>query len=273
MENNQQEAPRQIDLERVIAERYKGKKIPRFVVRFFKRLIHEDWMNECLKHCRGGEHFYGDGLKCLDVKIEVEGQERVPADGTRYVFVSNHPLGGIDGLALTDFVWKNYGRTRLLVNDFLMNFAAVQPVSVPVNKTGSQARDLLAQVDEAYHSEDQMMIFPAGACSRRIDGKIQDYPWTKTFITKSVESGRTVVPVHFIGENPKRFYRVDWFFRKFLKSKSNIPMYFLPDAMYHTQHKTFRVVIGDPIPPSTFDKSRKPIEWAAWVREKVYQLN
>ena len=261
-----------IDLDHVVATKFKGKKIPKWLVRFLKRFIHQDWINDCMSRCREGEYFYEDALKELDVTINVEGMERVPQDGTRYLFVSNHPLGGIDGLALTDFVQKNYGHTRLLVNDFLMYFKPVREQGVPVNKTGAQVRNLAQMVDEAYQSEDQMMIFPAGICSRRIDGKVQDFPWTKAFITKSVESGRTVVPVHFIGENPKRFYRADWFFRKFLKTKFNIGMLFLPDAMYRTQHKTFRVVLGDPIPPETFDKTRKPLEWAAWVREKVYQL-
>lgn len=261
-----------IDLDHVVATKFKGKKIPKWLVRFLKRFIHQDWINDCMSRCREGEYFYEDALKELDVTINVEGMERVPQDGTRYLFVSNHPLGGIDGLALTDFVQKNYGHTRLLVNDFLMYFKPVREQGVPVNKTGAQVRNLAQMVDEAYQSEDQMMIFPAGICSRRIDGKVQDLPWTKAFITKSVESGRTVVPVHFIGENPKRFYRADWFFRKFLKTKFNIGMLFLPDAMYRTQHKTFRVVLGDPIPPETFDQTRKPLEWAAWVREKVYQL-
>lgn len=262
-----------IDLDEVVATKFKGKKLPGFVMRFLKRFVHQDWLNDGLSRCRDGAEFYGDALKELDVKIVVEGAERVPKDGTRYVFVSNHPLGGIDGLALTDFIQKNYGHCRLLVNDFLMNIKAVQSQSVAVNKTGSQSRDLSRLVDGTYRSDDQMLLFPAGLCSRRIDGRVQDFPWTKSFITKSVESGRTVVPVHFIGENPKRFYRADWFFRKFLKTKFNVTMLFLPDAMYHTQHKTFRVVLGDPIPPETFDNSRKPVEWAAWVREKVYQLN
>ena len=87
-----------------------------------------------------------------------------------------------------------------------------------------------------------------------------------------LETDRAVVPVHFVGRNPARFYRADWFFRKFLKIKFNIPMLFLPDAFYHAQHKTFKIIFGAPIPAATFDKSRKPAEWAAWVREKVYQL-
>ena len=261
-----------IDLDHVVATKFKGKKIPKWLVRFLKRFIHQDWINDCMSRCREGEYFYEDALKELDVTINVEGMERVPQDGTRYLFVSNHPLGGIDGLALTDFVQKNYGHTRLLVNDFLMYFKPVREQGVPVNKTGAQVRNLAQMVDEAYQSEDQMMIFPAGISSRRIDGKVQDFPWTKTFLTKSVETDRAVVPVHFIGRNPARFYRADWFFRKFLKTKFNFGMLFLPDAFYHARHKTFRIVLGKPIPAATFDKTRKPLEWAAWVREKVYQL-
>ncbi|MBQ9660406.1 MAG: glycerol acyltransferase, partial [Bacteroidales bacterium] len=117
-----------------------------------------------------------------------------------------------------------------------------------------------------------LMIFPAGSCSRRIDGKVQDRPWKKTFVTKSVETGRSVVPVRFVGQNSPRFYFVDWLFCKLLKIKFNVSMLFLPDEFYRAQHKTFRIILGEPIRPEVFDASRKPAEWAAWVRDKVYQL-
>jgi 1-acyl-sn-glycerol-3-phosphate acyltransferase len=167
---------------------------------------------------------------------------------------------------------REFGNVCMPVNDFLMFLKPLAPLCVPINKTGNQVRNLPQLMDDAFRSDDQIMIFPAGVCSRRIKGKIQDFPWTKTFITKSVETGRPVVPVHFVGRNPARFYRADWLFRKVLKTKFNIPMLFLPDALYHSQHKTFKIVLGQPIPASTFDDSRKPVEWAAWVREKVYQL-
>ena len=263
---------RLIDLDRVLASKFKGKKLPRFVVSFFKRFIHQDWLNEVLSRGYDGAEFCDDTLKYMDVKIEVEGLENVPKDGTLYTFASNHPLGAADGLALCGLISREFGKVCMPVNDFLMYLKPLAPLCVPINKTGSQVRNLPQLMDDAFRSTDQIMIFPAGVCSRRIKGKIQDFPWTKTFITKSVDTDRPVVPVHFIGRNPARFYRADWFFRTFLKLKFNIPMLFLPDAFYHAQHKTFRIVFGEPIPPSVFDKSRRPAAWAARVREIVYEL-
>lgn len=263
---------RYLDLDSIIASKFKGRKLPRFVVNWLKRFIHQDWMNAGLARESEGAAFCDEILGMMDIKIEVEGLERVPKDGTRYTFASNHPLGGADGIALCSLIVREFGPMKMPVNDFLMYLKPLAPLCVPVNKVGGQVRSLPQLLDEAFRSEDHLMIFPAGGCSRKIGGRVQDFPWTKTFITKSVESGRSVVPVHFVGENSPRFYRADWFFRKFLKLKFNVAMLFLPDEFYRAQHKTFRIILGEPIPPETFDASRKPLEWAAWVREKVYQL-
>ena len=261
-----------LDLDRIIATKFKGKKIPGFVVRFFKRFVHQDWMNSILVHGYKGADFCDDTLACMDVKIEVEGLENVPRDGTLYTFASNHPLGGVDGLALCSLITRQFGPMKMLVNDFLLFIRPIEPLCVPINKVGGQARNLPVLIDEAFRSGDQLLVFPAGVCSRKIDGKVQDLPWTKTFVKKSVESGRAVVPVHFVGQNSPRFYRADWFFRKFLKTKFNIPMLFLPDEFYRAQHKTFKIILGKPVPASSFDNSRTAAQWADWMREKVYQL-
>ena len=263
---------RLLDLDSIVAAKFKGKKVPGFVVRFMKRFVHQDWMNSILRRGYDGVAFCDDLLEQMDVRIEEEGLENVPADGTRYTFASNHPLGAVDGIALCSLISHNFGPMKMLVNDFLLYIKPLAPLCIGINKVGGQARNLPVLIDEAYRSDDHLLMFPAGSCSRKVDGKIQDLPWTKTFLTKSVETDRAVVPVHFIGRNPARFYRADWFFRKFLKTKFNFGMLFLPDAFYHARHKTFRIVLGKPIPAATFDKTRKPLEWAAWVREKVYQL-
>ena len=263
---------RLLDLDSIVAEKFKGKKLPGWVLRFFKRFIHQDWLNSLLARGYDGAEFCEDVLKQMDIKIEVEGLEKVPADGTRYTFASNHPLGAVDGVALCAVISRHFGSVKMPVNDFLLYVKPLAPLCVPINKVGGQARNLPRLLDEAFRSGDQLMIFPAGVCSRKIDGKVQDFPWTKTFITKSVETGRPVVPVHFVARNPARFYRADWFFRKLLKLKFNIPMLFLPDALYHSQHKTFRIVFGEPIPAQTFDATRSPKQWAKQVRDTVYQL-
>ena len=237
-----------------------------------KRFVLQDWMNSIL--CLGyqGVDFCDDTLRRMGITIEVEGLENVPDDGTRYTFASNHPLGGVDGLALCSLITRNFGPMRMLVNDFLLYIKPIAPLCAPINKVGGQARDLPRMIDEAFASENHLLMFPAGSASRKVDGKVQDLPWTKTFIKKSVENGRAVVPVHFVGRNSGRFYRADWLFRKVLKLKFNIPMLFLPDEFYRARNKTFRIVLGKPVPASAFDSSRTPAEWAAWMREKVYQL-
>lgn len=268
-----------IDIDEIVRSKMgaKAKYVPGVLVSWLKRIVHQDRVNEYLWESRDkqGVEWLEECVRYLDMTLEVEGRENLPAadDGRLYTFVSNHPLGGADGVALGALIGRHYeGRFRYLVNDLLMNLPGLAPVCIPINKTGRQGRDFPRMVKAGFESDNHMLMFPAGICSRRRNGIVRDIPWTKTFITKSVETGRAVVPVHFVGRNPGRFYRADWFFRKFLKLKFNIPMLFLPDAFYHAQHKTFRVIFGKPLPAASFDKSRKPAEWAAWVREKVYQL-
>ena len=263
-----------IDLDKIIASKSKGRKFPAFLVRWLKRLLHVDFLNEYLTRGHMGVDFCTNAVKYLDVTLDVHGFDKFDTSGqTKYTFVSNHPLGGIDGVALGGIVGEAFdGHIRYLVNDLLMNLKGLAPLCVPVNVMGKgQNRDLADNIDEEFRSEDQMVMFPGKLCSRKIDGRVQDLPWGKAFIRKSVMTGRQVVPVHFVAENSKRFYRVaNWCKR--LGIKFNLAMLLLPDEMYKARHSTFKVIFGDPIPPETFDKSRSAYEWAQWVREKVYTL-
>ena len=206
--------------------------------------------------------------------IELVGEENLPKkdDGRLYTFVSNHPLGGEDGVALGAIIGRHYdGKFRYLVNDLLMNLPGLAPVCIPINKTGNQSRNFPAMVEAGFKSDNHMLMFPAGICSRKRDNEIRDISWKKTFITKSVEYQRDVVPIHFGGQNSPFFYKLANFSDKYVK-KVNISMLFLVDEMYKNAHKTFRVAIGKPIPWQTFDKSRTPSEWAQWVQDIVYAL-
>ncbi len=160
---------------------------------------------------------------------------------------------------------------RYLVTALLMNLHGLAPLCVPINKTGKQSRDLPRMVEAAFQSDNHVIMFPAGLCSRREKGIIHDVPWNKTFITKSIETQRDVVPIYFEGRNSDRFYR--WAsLGKRIGLKFNIAMLFLADETFLNRHKTFRVRIGKPIPWQTFDHSRRPAEWAQWVEQKVYDM-
>ena len=266
-----------IDIDRVLKEKLgaKAKYVPNFLVRWLIRIAHQDDVNAFLWDNRDkvGVEWLEACVKYLDLKLEVEGKENLPAsdDKKLYTFVSNHPLGGADGVALGSIIGRHYnGRFRYLVNDLLMNLPGLAPVCIPINKTGHQGRNFPAMVKAGFESNNHMLMFPAGLCSRRHKGVIRDIPWSKTFISKSVEYQRDIVPIHFSGQNSNFFYRLANFSDKCLPF--NLAMLFLVDEMYKNVHKTFRVTIGKPIPWQTFDKSKTPMEWAQFVKDRVYYL-
>ena len=254
----------------------KAKYVPSFVVRWLKHIVHQDEINAFLSQVGTlqGVPWLDAVLDCLDNKIVVEGIENLPSctDTNRYTFVSNHPLGGADGIAIGKVLGHHYnGKIVYLVNDLLMNLHGLAPLCVPINKTGKQSRDLPRMIDAAFKSDKNVIMFPAGLCSRRNKGVIHDVPWNKTFITKSVETQRDVVPIFFSGQNSDRFYRLASIGKR-LGLKFNIAMLFLADELFRNKHKTFTMKIGKPIPWQTFNKERTAKEWASWVEDKVYNL-
>ncbi|MBQ3632494.1 MAG: glycerol acyltransferase [Prevotella sp.] len=268
-----------IDIEAVLRSKMgsKARWVPRFAVKWLKHIAHEDQVNEFLWQARDltGTPWLVACLNFLGVKIEVEGMENLPSkdDERLYTFVSNHPLGGIDGVAIGSVLGRQYNdRFRYLVNDLLMNLPGLAPLCIPINKTGKQSRDFPRMVEAGFKSQNHILMFPAGLCSRRRHGEVCDLDWKKTFITKSVETQRDVVPIHFEGHNSKFFYRLSNISDRLVK-KVNIAMLFLVDEMFKNTGNTFRIHIGKPISWQTFDKSRTPAEWAAFVKEQVYRLN
>lgn len=262
----------ELDLDRVVAERM-GNKVPRFVVNWLKRFIHQDFINEYLRQGYVGVDFCSHALEYLGVKVEVKGIENLPQDGRLCTFVSNHPLGAIDGVTLGSVLGQAYnGRIKYLVNDLLMNLPGLAPLCVPINKLGKQARNFPAIVEAAFSSNDHVIMFPAGLCSRKTNGVIRDLPWGKACVHKSVQHRRDIVPIHFVGENSKRFYRVANLC-KILHLKFNLAMLYLPDEMYRSRGLHYTVHIGAPISWQTFDRSRTGKEWAQWLQDRVYELN
>ena len=267
-----------IDIDNILESKMGARKkyVPRPLVAWLKHIVHQDEVNEFLWASRGktGVEWLEECVSYLDMTLDIKGEENLPGkdDGRLYTFVSNHPLGGQDGVALGAIIGRHYdGRFRYLVNDLLMNLPGLAPLCIPINKTGNQSRSFPAMVEQGFRSDNHILMFPAGICSRRHGGVIRDIAWKKTFVSKSVEYRRDVVPIHFGGRNSDFFYRLANFSDKYVK-KMNIAMLFLADEMYKNVHKTFSVTIGKPIPWQTFDKSRTPAQWAQYVQDIVYEL-
>ena len=267
-----------IDIKRILKDKMgsKARFVPCFLVAWLKKIIHEDEVNRFLWENRNlkGTEWLTACVQYLDMTLDIVGAENLPDknDGKLYTFVSNHPLGGQDGVSLGSIIGRHYdGKFRYLVNDLLLNLPGLKPVSIGINKTGKQSRDFPRMVEAGFNSDNHLLMFPAGLNSRRINGEIHDLPWKKTFITKSVETHRDVAPIHFSGQNSKRFYRIAKFSDRYLPF--NLAMLFLVDEMYRNVGKTFRITIGKPIPWQTFNKTKTPMEWANFVEERVYALS
>lgn len=265
----------QIDLEKIIASKNPRllKFMPGFLLRYIKRTIHQEDINRFLMengHKKDFE-FAEAALKELGVTVKWVGLENVPVTGG-VIIASNHPLGGIDGMALIHVVGKVRKDISFLVNDILMNLKPLSGVFVPVNKHGKNSAEMVAKMDEVYASEQAVLIFPAGLVSRKqAGGMIQDLQWKKSFITRAKKYGKDIIPVYVDGRNSDFFYNLARL-RKRIGIKANIEMFYLPDEMYRQKGKTITIIFGKPIPWETFDSSKNDGEWADWMKEQVYAL-
>jgi putative hemolysin len=252
-----------------------GQKIPAFALNYLIRKVHQNELNDILERYAAldGVAFMQALVREFDITLQIEGAENLPSDGQRrYLFASNHPLGGLDGICLAAMLGERYdSNLYCLVNDLLLYIPNLRSIFVPVNKHGAQNRAAAQRIDDVFRSNAQVLTFPAGLCSRKRHGEICDLEWKKSFIQKTLTYDRDVVPVYFEGRNSSFFYRLANL-RQRLGIKVNIEMLFLPDEMFKSKHRTFRIHIGKPIPSHTFDRSRSAHQWAQWVKEQVYML-
>jgi len=238
-----------INVADILSKRAPDRHIPAFVVRYLERLIHQDEMNAMLDqygHLRGYEFldtFLRKGLHC-DYTLHED--YPIYKHSANSIFVSNHPLGGLDGIILALMLHEHGYDARVIVNDLLMNVEPLRELFVPVNKVGTQRREYVQQMHELWESDSPILTFPAGACSRLIDGEVKDLEWKNTYLRNAVKYHRDVVPIYFDGRNSMHFYRVaQW--RKWLRIPINLEMMLLPDEMFRARGHHYNVYIGKPL--------------------------
>lgn len=247
--------------------------MPRFVLRYLERIVHEDDINDVMDHIG---HLHGldfvDALlnQELGVKVVLEGEENIPLEGG-VIFASNHPLGGLDGIAFMHAVGKHRNDVKFLVNDILLNIKNLQPLFVPVNTLGPQGRKNILLIEEAYADDHALLVFPAGLVSRKRNGKIQDLEWKKSFISKAKKYKKNIIPVYIEGRNSDFFYNLARF-REKVGLKMNLEMLYLADELFAQRGQTVTIRIGKPIAYTAFDESKSETEWATHVKGIVYGM-
>lgn len=246
--------------------------MPGFVLKYIKRVTHEEWLNSVLiKHLNlKGLDFAEALIKEFEMDVKLVGGENIPKSGG-VILASNHPLGGMDGIAFMHAIGKIRPDVRFLVNDLLMSFDNFDPIFVPVNKHGSNSKNASQRIEEAYANGHAVLVFPAGLVSRKQDGVIKDLQWKKSFISKAKKYHLEVIPCHIEGKNSEFFYNLaNW--RKKLGVKANIEMFWLVDEMYKQRGKKVEIRVGKPISPDFFTTEKTEIQWAEYLKNLVYQL-
>lgn len=242
------------------------------LVKYLKRIVHQDDINFYLhsfSHLSPIE-FLRATLAQMQITYRAEGMEKLDPTG-RYIFASNHPFGGLDGLMLADETYRHFGDVRLIVNDILMSVAPLSPLFVPINKHGRQNADYSKHYNECLESSVPIITFPAGLCSRRIKGAVVDLPWKTSFVKSAIASGRDIVPVFFDGRLSNFFYRLHSI-RAFLGIKVNIEMLYLVDEMFKQSGTHFDIIIGNPITNAELQNGEKASVWSEKIRTNAYNL-
>ena len=264
----------QINVEKIIEDKNPGLKkiLPKALIAYIKRILHQEDVNQFLRNNQDqlGLDFVRAVIKEFNITIKSSGLQNVPSSGG-VVIASNHPLGGLDALALMAEVEKVRTDQHFLVNDILMALENLAPVFVPINKHGRNRTDSLQKIAETYAAEHCTLIFPAGLVSRKQNGVIMDLQWHKSFISQAVKHQRPIVPVFIEATNSSFFYNLVAF-RKRIGIKANIEMFFLVNEMYKQRNQTITIHFGNPLPPAYFNKNQSDAHWANEVKKIVYSL-
>lgn len=262
-----------VDIKKVLKDKSPAaaRWIPWFVKNYLRKIVHEDEVNYYLETFSDLSpiEFIRATLKQMDIKYSAVGLEKLDRRG-RYIFASNHPFGGLDGLMIADKVSGYFGDVRIVVNDLLMNLEPVKPIFLPVNKHGRQNPEYVRIYNEAFESDIPIITFPAGLCSRKTDGMVRDIPWRPNFVKQAINTRRDIVPVYFDGCLSDFFYRLSNF-RKKVGIKANIEMLYLSDEMFKQHGKHFEMVIGDPVPWTRL-KDEPYAKMAEEIRTIAYNL-
>lgn len=247
--------------------------IPKFFFRYLKKITHEDELNDALyrlypkKNFEFLEEILNNEFK---VKIEVKNFDLLPETG-RYIIVSNHPVGGIDGMSLMHLVGKKRPDLKSLSNDILLEVPPLKELFAPVNKHGRSTHETVKILDELFASDQVVLIFPAGLVSRKQKGGISDLEWKKTFISRAIKYQRDIVPVYIEGRNSDFFYNLArW--RTRLGIKLNIEMLYLVDEMFKQRGKKITLTFGEPISYTTFTNELSHQQWAERMKRHIYKI-
>ena len=263
-----------LDLNEILGPKM-SQKMPGFVKWFLKKRLHIKDINDCVMKAQDyqGVGFFDEALKYVGITYRTRGTENIDLS-KKYIFACNHPLGGPEALIIGSIFGKIYGDGFTVpANQILYQMKPLQEFFVPVSIVpGKQKKSIGESFAQMFESDRQVLVFPAGLCAKSINGKVTEMPWKKMFVTQARKYERDVVPVHISGHNSKWYFFLSWLSRT-LGLKFNIGMLYLVDELFNKKGEEFVITFGEPVPYTTFDKSKTDLQWADDIKNKVKLLS
>lgn len=216
--------------------------------------------------------FFTALLNDLQIKFEIpeEDLKRIPKEGA-FITVSNHPLGGIDGVLLLKLLIEKRPDYKIIANFLLHRIEPMKPFIMPVNpfEDRKDAKSSVAGLKSALqHIKDgnALGVFPAGEVSTYKDGKlIVDKPWEESAIKLIQKAKVPVIPIYFHAKNSKLFYVLS-------KLNSKLRTAKLPSELLSQKERIIKVRIGKPIPVADQEEFSETQPFCDFIRRKTYML-
>jgi len=211
-------------------------------------------------------------LDDFQIKFEIpeEDLKRLPKEGA-YITVSNHPLGGIDGILLLKLMLEQRSDFKIIGNFLLHRIEPLKPYIMPVNPFEDR-KDVKSSVtgfkNSLLHLKDgkPLGIFPAGEVSTYKDGKLMvDKPWEEAAMKLVQKAQVPVVPIYFHAKNSKLFYKLSKISDTFRTAK-------LPSELLTQKRRTIKVRVGRPISVADQQEHQALSEFSEFIRRKTYML-
>lgn len=217
--------------------------------------------------------FLNGVLEDFQIKFEIpeEDLKRLPKEGA-YITVSNHPLGGIDGILLLKLMLEQRKDFKIIANFLLHRIIPLKPYIMPVNpfEDRKDVKSSIAGFKNAIlHLREghPLGIFPAGEVSTYRDGKlVVDKPWEEAAMKLIKKAEVPIVPIYFHAKNSKLFYKLSKISDTFRTAK-------LPSELLTQKRRTIKVRIGKPICIKDQKEHESLEEFSEFIRKKTYMLS
>lgn len=208
----------------------------------------------------------------FQIKFEIpeEDLKRLPKDGA-YITISNHPLGGIDGILLLKLMLEREPNFKIIANFLLHRIEPMKPYIMPVNpfENHKDAKSSVIGIKETLrHLSDgkPLGMFPAGEVSTYKDGKlVVDKTWEEGAIKVIRKAQVPVVPIYFHAKNSRLFYSLS-------KISDTLRTAKLPSELLTQKDRVIKVRIGKPIPVAEQNEHQSIEDYSEFLRKKTYML-